>query len=137
VSTKSVHRVLIVDDDETIRLILGRTVRKAGYLARFVSNASDAIAEISAEAPDIVFTDIYMQDADGFELINWLRRRSGSIPLIAMSGANETITGQLGLAAGLGADATISKPFLEQDVLAAMALATAGEIPQWPGRRSM
>jgi CheY-like chemotaxis protein len=112
-------------------------VRKAGYLARFVSNASEAIAEISAEAPDIVFTDIYMPQADGFELINWLRRRSCSIPLVAMSGANKTIGGQLGLAASLGADATISKPFLEQDVLAAMELAIADQNPRWPGQRWM
>jgi CheY-like chemotaxis protein len=135
VSTEPVRRALIADDDETVRLILGRAVRRAGYLARFVSNAREAIAEINAEAPAIVFADIYMPGADGFELINWLRRRSRAIPLVAMSGANKVITRQLGLAARLGANATLSKPLIEQDVLAAIALANADQNPHWPGQR--
>ena len=116
-------------------MVLGRIVRKAGYLASYVSNASAAIAAISAVAPDIVFTDMDMPEADGFELINWLRRCSRSIPLVAMSGANKTISGQLGLAARLGANATLSKPLLERDVLDAIALATGEQNTPWPGQR--
>jgi len=129
------RRVLIVDDDEAIRLALGTIVRKAGYLVTFAGNARDAIASIDAARPSIVFTDIFMPEADGFELINWLRRSGSSIPLIAMSGANTTLTGQLGLAARLGAQATISKPFVEQDVLSAIETALGEGSPAWPSRR--
>src|SRR5882757_2265760 len=122
-STKAARRVLIVDDDESSRLVLGRIVRKAGYLAAVVSNAREAIPQINATAPHIIFADVHTPDAAGFELINWLRWRNSSISLIAMSGANKCITDQLGLAARLGADATIAKPFLEQDVLKAIEAA--------------
>jgi CheY-like chemotaxis protein len=116
-------------------LVLGRIVHKVGYLAAFVSNAREAITAIGAAVPDIIFTDIYMPEADGFALINWLRRRTGSIPLVAMSGANKTLTGQLGLAAELGAHATVSKPLLERDVLEAIKLAVRKDDLPWPGRR--
>ena len=129
------RRVLIVDDDEGIRLSLGAIVRKAGYLVTFVSNAREAIAEIGDAPPSMIFTDIFMRETDGFELINWLRRQGSSIPLIAMSASNATLTGQLGIAAKLGAGATISKPFAEAEVLGAMKLASGETRPAWPGRR--
>ena len=134
-SRESNRRVLIVDDDELTRLVLGRIVRKAGYLVGFVSTAQDAIAEIGAAAPDIVFTDIRMPETDGFALINWLRRSHSTIPLIAMSGANTALTGQLGLAAKLGARATIAKPIRELDVLDAIQAAIGVPASAWPTRR--
>ena len=133
--TVSDSRALIVDDDEVVRLSLARIMRKAGYLVAFVSNAREAIAEISVASPDIVFTDIFMPGTDGFELMNWLRRRKCPIPLVAMSGANRTLTGQLGLASKLGAKATISKPFREQDVLEAIVAAVGDQKSPWPSRR--
>jgi len=135
VPTVSDSRALIVDDDEVVRLSLARIMRKAGYLVAFVSNAREAIAEISVASPDIVFTDIFMPGTDGFELMNWLRRRKCPIPLVAMSGANRTLTGQLGLASKLGAKATISKPFREQDVLEAIVAAVGDQKSPWPSRR--
>jgi len=110
-------------------------MQKAGYLVAFVSTAREAVAEIGAAAPDIVFTDIFMPGTDGFELMNWLRRRNCPIPLVAMSGANRTLTGQLGLASNLGAKATISKPFREQDVLEAIEAAVGDQKSPWPSRR--
>lgn len=126
---------MIVEDDEGVRLSLARIIGKAGYLVAFVSTAREAIAEICDEAPDIVFTDIFMPGTDGFELMNWLRRRKRPIPLVAMSGANRTLTGQLGLASKLGAKATISKPFRDQDVLDAIEAAVGDRKSPWPGRR--
>jgi CheY-like chemotaxis protein len=108
---------------------------KAGYLVAFVTSARDAIAEICAATPDIVFTDIHSPGTDGFELMNWLRRSKCLIPLVAMSGANSTLTGQLGLASKLGAKATISKPFREQDVFEAIEAAVGVQKSPWPSRR--
>jgi two-component system OmpR family response regulator len=135
VPSEAARRVLIVDDDEGIRLVLGAIVRKAGYLVTFVSNTRDAIAEIGDAPPSMIFTDIFMPEVDGFELINWLRRQGSVIPLIAMSGSNKTLTGQLGTAEKLGAGASISKPFAEKDVLGAMKLALGESRPAWPGQR--
>jgi CheY-like chemotaxis protein len=110
-------------------------MQKAGYLVAFVSTTREAIAEICAAAPDIVFTDIFMPGTDGFELMNWLRRRKCPVPLVAMSGANSTLTGQLGLASKLGAKATISKPIREQDVLEAIEAAVGDQEFPWPSWR--
>jgi CheY-like chemotaxis protein len=136
VETVPVGRALIVDDDEGVRLSLARIIRKAGYFVAFVSTAREAMAAIRAGAPDIIFTDIFMPGADGFELLNWLRRRNCATPLVAMSGANRALTGQLGLASKLGAKAAISKPLCEKDVLEAIEAAVGGQKSPWPTRRS-
>lgn len=133
--SRSTRRVLIVDDDEGIRLVLGRMVRKAGYLVAFVGNARDALKEIAAAAPDMIFADMHTTTTDGIELINWLRRHSSAIPLVAMSGANAALTGQLGLAAKLGARATVAKPLAEEAVLEAIKSAIVERLPRWPGQR--
>ena len=134
-SVKANRRALIVDEDEGNRLALGKIARSAGYLVAFVGNARDAISEIIGAAPDIIFTDIHMTHTDGIALINWLRHRGSAIPLVAMSGANAALTGQLRLAAKLGARATLAKPVLEADVLEAIRVANAAQSPGWPSRR--
>ena len=62
--------------------------------------------------PDLVLTDIYMPDADGFELINALRQRNLNVPVVAMSGGTRAGSyDNLSIATHLGAAAVIDKPF--------------------------
>ncbi len=130
-----IRRVLIVDDDEVIRMALGAIVRKAGYLVTYVSSAREAIAQIGDVPPNLIFTDVFVREADGFALLNWLRRTGSAIPLIAMSASNAMLTGQLGTATKLGAQATIAKPFRAADVLGAIERALGDRGPAWPSRR--
>jgi DNA-binding NtrC family response regulator len=106
-----IFTVLIVDDNADLCETLRRTLASVGYEAACAEDAQAAIAAIAARTPDIIITDIYMPAADGFELLNWLRRRAIDIPVIAMSGSGTGYYDQLSVAEHLGAAAVIDKPF--------------------------
>jgi DNA-binding response OmpR family regulator len=102
--------VLLVEDDEAIAAALHRYLEAAGYKSVRAATAQAAIGLLSTAAPDIVVTDIFLQDGDGYQVIAAVRERSADLPIIAVSGgrAEHDVLAQ---AARLGADSTIEKPF--------------------------
>ncbi len=79
--------VLLVDDDNTLRNVLGRLLSRRGYRVIEAVGARPALRIIEAESVDIIVSDIQMSDGDGFELIQKLRAsESAKPPLIFMSG---------------------------------------------------
>jgi CheY-like chemotaxis protein len=109
--------ILVVDDDEGLRSMLQRMFESVQYKVILASNARTAIAVVTETPPDIILTDIYMPEADGFELINWLRKNDSAIPVIAMSGTATPRYDQLSIAENLGAAAVIEKPFRQTEVI--------------------
>ncbi len=101
--------VLVVDDEPGVRDYLEHTLCSAGY---HVVTAGDgrAALEIASRLPiDILVTDLVMPEQEGIETIQLFRRRHPTVKIIAMSGA---FAGEfLGMAAMLGASATLLKPF--------------------------
>jgi DNA-binding NtrC family response regulator len=83
--TKS--RLLIVDDDASIRVLLSQILVENGYGARSAADGLSALEEIRREAPEIVLSDLNMPGMSGFELLPAVRRRFPQIYLIAMSGS--------------------------------------------------
>ena len=108
-------RVLIVEDDANLRLILQNVVDQAGHTTYVATDGQDALNQVQQEPPDIVVTDIIMPEKEGIELILSLRKEFPEIRIIAISGG-----GQLGadhyldMAREFGADITIGKPFDKQ-----------------------
>jgi DNA-binding NtrC family response regulator len=102
--------VLIVEDDDAIAHALVRYLDAAGYRTARVSTASEAIHGLERLAPDVVITDIFLADGNGYEVISAARASRPELPVIAVSGgrAGHDVLAQ---AAKLGADATIEKPF--------------------------
>jgi CheY-like chemotaxis protein len=80
-------RLLIVDDDPSIRMSLSQVLTEIGYSVRSSADSFAALAEIRREAPDIVISDLNMPGMSGFELLPVVRRRFPRIKAIAMSGA--------------------------------------------------
>jgi DNA-binding NtrC family response regulator len=105
--------ILVVDDDEAICRALSVALHVRGYDVLCASDARMAEQLVDARMPDVILTDIVMDDADGLELINTiLRVRKLSVPIIAMSGFPSAYGfDSLAIAARLGASATLSKPF--------------------------
>lgn len=104
--------VLVVDDDPDILQSLRVLLEAYDFRVILAENAAAAITAVSARQPDVVLTDIYMPQADGFELINALRRENLHVPVVAMSGGGR-VGGydNLSVATHLGAVAVIDKPF--------------------------
>jgi DNA-binding NtrC family response regulator len=79
-------RVLIVDDDPSTLASLSRAFRLAGHEAVVCDNAARGIELVRAERFDVVFSDVVMPGKDGLAMLEELRERGLSIPIIMMSG---------------------------------------------------
>jgi CheY-like chemotaxis protein len=104
--------VLVVDDDADMRLTLKLALELSGYRVVEAANGREAIERQRAAPADVVITDIFMPDSDGFEAIDGLRRQFPATKVIVMSGgAHLTKRDYLPDAELMGADATLQKPF--------------------------
>ena len=106
------HTVLIVDDDSGARRQLRNLLAANGYWVIEADNGRIARALLAAQEIDLVVSDIFMPECDGFELIAAIRAMASPVPVIAMSD-HESWTGLnfLDAANDLGAAAVIEKPF--------------------------
>jgi len=80
-------RILIVDDDEDIRALCENELTKQGYFTRSVSSGVEALRFVD-ENPDIdlIVLDIKMSPLDGIEILERLRRKNITVPVILYSG---------------------------------------------------
>ena len=118
--------ILLVDDDELFRVAVCRALRSAGYAVEQASDGKEALKIIAAEAPDVLITDILMPNIDGIELIGAVKRSHPGIQILVISGrAQLGSVDLLNLAAMVGADATLSKPFAPEELLEKVATLAA------------
>lgn len=98
-------KLLIVDDERSIRLSMSGVLAENGYRVRTAADGVSALVEIGKEAPDILVTDLNMPGMSGFELLSVVRHRFTAIRTIAMSCS---FTGQE-VPSGVAADAFYEK----------------------------
>src|SRR2546423_15028402 len=87
VSTPVKHRILVVDDDESIRELFRRILQKEGYEVTAAKNGFDALLRLKEVVPDVIISDLNMPEMSGFEFLSVVRRRFPKISVIASSGA--------------------------------------------------
>lgn len=111
-------RILLVDDDQSMRLALRRALDREGYCVFEAGNGLEALKQIDTHPVDLVITDIIMPDSEGIELTFALRKRYPEVPVIAMSGGGEWAPEPyLAIARTAGAAHIFSKPFAMNDFL--------------------
>lgn len=111
-------RVLVVDDNPTVRTTARILLEDAGLTVFEADGGVAALRAVRGEDPDIVLCDVFMPDIDGLEVIRALRRDFPNAKVIAMSGG--AFGGALDLlpaARRLGASGVLQKPFTQQMVL--------------------
>jgi len=112
-------RLLVVDDDADMRLTLKLALEIAGYGVEVAANGKEALEAQRRQPADVLITDIFMPDADGFEAIDAFRKEFPATRIIAVSGgAQFTKRDYLPDAELAGADATLQKPFDVDKLLA-------------------
>jgi DNA-binding NarL/FixJ family response regulator len=111
-------KILVVDDDATLRKILQNSLEQKGYQVTSVSSAQDGLARFNQDVPDIIVSDVSMPGMDGFEFCRQLRSQpSGKlIPFIFLSAKNELDDRVQGHT--IGADSYLTKPFEMKELLA-------------------
>lgn len=102
-------KILVVDDEESIRWVLGKSLEKAGYLIRYADHGAKAIESASSESFSSIILDITMPDMSGFDVLRKLRSRGINPPVIIITAQN-TVKNAID-AMKQGAYDYISKPF--------------------------
>ena len=126
-------RVLIIDDDVTLRQALTKHLERAGHDVRQAARGDEGIRAYQRRAADVVIVDILMPGQGGLQTIDQLRRAAPAVKIVAMSGA--TRAGSLdvaGPATALGADHFLSKPFEAAELVTLVATLlgpTEGQAP--------
>jgi PleD family two-component response regulator len=103
-------KILLVDDDETSRILLSSALKRAGHDVSGCINGRAALAACGERRFDIVVTDIHMPEMDGLELIRALRRNHSPIRILAISGGASNGYNYLDAANKIGADRILPKP---------------------------
>lgn len=115
------RRIMVIDDEPGIRRTLEIVLKRAGYAVVLAADGAEGLRLCAGTAPDLVITDIHMPGANGLETIASLRALKTGLPVIAMSGGDQSATlNLLASAALLGAVGTLQKPFTVDEVLEAV-----------------
>ena len=113
--TEEQQKILVVDDEQTVRDVLQRTLEEAGYDVITASDGQEALDKMSRFDVSLVLLDILMPGLDGFEVLERMPQHL-NIPVIMLSGMRDETTKIDSF--GLGADDYIAKPFSVEELLA-------------------
>ena len=105
----------IVDDDKSIRWVLEKALQKSAINTRSFANASDLLAALKNEMPDVLITDIRMPGMDGLELLSTLQSKHPDFPVIVMT-AHSDLESAVSAFHG-GAFEYLPKPFDVNEVI--------------------
>ena len=113
------RRVLVVDDEENIRLVLRTLLKKNDYQVEAAESAEMALEQLERFDPDFVLADVRMSGMTGIELCTELKARSSLATVIVMSAYGSVDLAIEAMKAG--AYDYISKPFKHDEVLLALS----------------
>jgi DNA-binding NtrC family response regulator len=78
--------ILMVDDENDIREILRHVFMAAGYRVTDVASVAEAMQVVLQDPPDLILTDLQLEEADGFAVIEEVKRVAPTIPVILLTG---------------------------------------------------
>jgi FixJ family two-component response regulator len=117
--------VVVIDDDYSVRRSLARLLAAAGYEAIMCSSAEEFLTMPSVPRPACLVTDVRMPGMTGLDLLEVLRARRPSLPIILFSGDADPEMSAHARAAG--AVSFLMKPFASEDLLSALGEALDGD----------
>ena len=100
-------KVLIVDDDASIRSLLQQELSDAGYLVEEAENGNEALARVRDKHPDLIILDVMMPEMNGFDVAAVLKNdpETMDIPIIILSVVQDRSRGYR-----IGVDRYLTKP---------------------------
>lgn len=112
----SAARILVVDDEDVLREMLGDALRLSGFEVLEAADGSKALAILQGGKVDLIISDVNMPGMDGYEMLSHLRAQGDETPAIMLTARRERADVTKGLK--LGADDYVTKPFgLEELIL--------------------
>jgi len=113
---ESQARVLLAEDDKSVRESLERALRFEGYDVEAVSDGARALDSVAQKEPDVVVLDVMMPFIDGLTVCRRLRARYPTMPILILTARHEVSDRVAGLDAG--ADDYVVKPFALDELIA-------------------
>ncbi|MFD0586473.1 response regulator transcription factor [Paenibacillus sp. GCM10027627] len=101
--------ILIVDDDDNIRKLLGLYLRNEGFMVEEAGDGIEAVAALERRSADLVILDIMMPNMDGWQLCEQIRRHNPELPLLMVTAKGEQEQKVRGFR--MGTDDYVTKPF--------------------------
>ena len=101
--------IVIIEDDEGVRSALAKSLEQHGCTVRATATAREGLAQLQANAADLLLLDYRLPDADGLKLLETIRRQWPELPVIMMTGIAGVETAVQAM--HLGAYDYVSKPF--------------------------
>ena len=114
-TSSSIRRILVVDDDPSLRNLLAQTLEGAGFETFTAEDGREARRRVEENRIDLVITDLAMPGEEGMELIRNLRKDQPGVKIVAISGAFGGDV--LRAARALGADISLVKPISKETML--------------------
>ena len=112
----SAARILVVDDEDVLREMLGDALRLSGFEVLEAADGSKALTVLQSGKVDLIISDVNMPGMDGYEMLSHLRAQGDETPAIMLTARRERADVTKGLK--LGADDYVTKPFgLEELIL--------------------
>jgi len=119
------RKILVVDDDHTIRMLMVRILTRVGYEVSTATNGHDAVIQFEADEPDLIITDLTMPCMDGYELCRKIREISSVLILVVTAWASLE---EKCKAFETGANAFMRKPFELQELRALVEALLRGDL---------
>ena len=105
-------RVLVVDDEVEICLLVTQYLRKLGYETSYSLSIGEALVKISKESCDLLFVDLNLADGSGYDLMKYLQDTKSSSKVIVISAYD----GERQKALQKGASLFLAKPFTKKSI---------------------
>jgi two-component system response regulator MtrA len=123
------ERVLLVEDDASIREIATLGLKNAGFRVATAADGRDGLLRALQEAFDVVVLDVMLPSLDGFEVCRQIRHKS-QVPIVMLTARTDTVDVVVGLESG--ADDYVTKPFEMPELIARIraVLRRAGAVPE-------
>ncbi|MGM0603073.1 MAG: response regulator [Bacillota bacterium] len=114
------RKILLVDDEKNIRLVVGKSLEKAGYDVIYAVDGVDAVEKANETNPDLVLLDLRLPKMNGFLVLEALKSDAATeeIPVVIVSALSEEDDIQKTIS--LGAEDFLVKPINQSDLLSAV-----------------
>jgi CheY-like chemotaxis protein len=119
-------RILVIDDDELLRMTIEAMLKFGGHEAVLAVDGDRGLEQFQRQHFDVVLCDVFMPNKEDLETVREIRQLSADTPIISMTGSIAAVPGSGGqldpdflrMAGAFGATETLAKPFKARELLA-------------------
>jgi DNA-binding response OmpR family regulator len=126
-------QILLIEDDQSLGISLGISLRTADHTVDWVTSVSHARASVERNVPDLIILDLGLPDGDGLDFCASIRARGQTVPVIILTARTSLESRLMGLE--LGADDYVCKPFDVPELLARVDAQLRRRTWEGPGER--